>query len=522
MIYQFLDFELDTGIQELRKAGAPTAIEPQVFDLLLYLIENRERLVSHDHLIENVWHGRIVADATIASRIRAVRKVVGDTGAEQAIIQTVARRGFRFVSPVSAPSAEVGSDPQTGLTSSDHYPEPADKPSIAVLPFANMSGDPEQEYFADGIAEDVITALSRFSSLFVIARSSSFTYKGQAVDIARVGRELGVGYVVEGSVRKAGNRVRITAQLIDAVSGNHLWGDRFEGALDDVFDLQDQITEQIVVEVEPGVGASERERARRKSPGSLDAWDLLQRGLSHFYRFNKTDRAKAVRYFREAIALDPEFALAYARLSFTLSSSVFWGYVEDRAEVIASARVAAERAVSLDMNEPLAHFTLGRSHVMAGEFELGIGEKKAAIAINPNFARGHFGLGWAYHYGAGQAEQALPHFDTTLRLSPRDHTRWATFLNKGLALRNLGRHDEAIAYCRQACQFPDTPFGPQLILASALADAGRMDEAKAAFGKAIQLEPALSISFYRSINPGAHEIYLESLLDSLRKVGLPD
>ena len=419
-------------------------------------------------------------------------------------------------SPAGTPIAAVA---ETG--GDDPLPLP-DKPSIAVLPFDNMSGDPEQEFFADGIAEDVITALSRFRSLFVIARNSSFTYKGSAVDVTQVARELGVRYVVEGSVRTAGNRVRITAQLIDAASGNHLWADRFDGDLDDVFDLQDQITEQIVVEVEPEIGARERERARRKSPESLDAWQLFQRGLSHFYRYNKTDRAEAIRLFREAIVLDPDFALAYAHLSFTLSSSVLWGYVEDRAEVMASARVAAERAVSLDMNEPMAHFSLGRAHIFDGEVEIGLGEQQAAIAINPNFARGHFGLGWARYHGAGQAEQALPHFDTALRLRPRDPTRWAALMMKGSVLRDLGRHDQAVAYCRQACQFPDSPFGPQLYLACALADAGQISEAQAAIDKAIQLQPSLSVAFFHGLYPGAHETFLKSLFVSLRKAGLPE
>ncbi len=300
-----------------------------------------------------------------------------------------------------------GPSPAPTLTPTKPLPLP-DKPSIAVLPFDNMSGDPEQEFFADGIAEDVITALSRFRSLFVIARNSSFSYVGTSPDIRTVARELGVRYVVEGSVRMAGNRVRITAQLIDATSGNHLWADRFDGGLDDVFDLQDQITEQIVVAVEPEIGARERERARRKPPENLDAWELVQRGLSHLHRMNKADRTEAIRLFREAVALDPEFAAAHAHLAYAVSASVTF-YAEDTAKDAVSGRAAAEQAVSLDPNEPLAHFALGRLHIFAGEFEMAIGEMQTAIAINPNFARGHFGLGWAYHYSAGQAEQALPH-----------------------------------------------------------------------------------------------------------------
>ena len=397
-----------------------------------------------------------------------------------------------------------------------------DKPSIAVLPFDNMSGDPEQEFFADGIAEDVTTALSHFRSLFVIARNSSFTYKGRALDITQVARELGVRYVVEGSVRKAGNRVRITAQLIDAGSGNHLWADRFDGSLDDIFDLQDQITEQIVIAVEPEIGARERERARRKPPESLDAWELMQRGLSHIYRLNETDNDEAIRLLREAIALDPEFAAAHARLAQALWFSVVMGYAEDTAKAVASARAAAEQAVSLDPNEPEAHFALGRAHIFAGEIEMAIGEMQTATAINPNFAWGHYGLGYAYHRGAGQAEQALPHYDAALRLSPRDPMRWYTLMGKGMALRNLGRHDEAIAHCRQACQFPDSGFLPHMHLAAALAEAGKKDEAQAAVEKTVQLQPALSIGFIRNRFVGANETFLTDLFDSLRKAGVPE
>ncbi len=316
--------------------------------------------------------------------------------------------------------------------------------------------------------------------------------------------------------------MRITAQLIDATSGNHLWADRCDGSLDDIFDLQDQITEQIVVAVEPEIQARERERARRKPPESLDAWELVQRGPSHFYRFNKTDNAVAIRLFREAAALDPEFAAAHAHLAYGLSASVLLGFAGDTEKAVASARAAAEHAVSLDPNESVAHSALGRVHIFAGETEMAIGEMQTAISINPNYARGHYGLGWAYQYGAGQSEQALPHLDTALRLSPRDPWRWLTLMVKGMALRALGRHDEAIAHCRQACQLPGIPFLPYMFFAAALAEGGRKSEAQAAVEKAMQLQPALSISFIRGNFFGAHETYLKSLFDSLRKAGVPE
>ena len=238
------------------------------------------------------------------------------------------------------------SEKAASVTTEQPLPLP-DKPSIAVLPFDNMSGDPEQEYFADGIAEDVITALSRSRSLFVIARNSTFSYKGTSPDIRTVARDLGVRYVVEGSVRKAGNRVRITAQLIDAASGSHLWADRFDGSLDDVFDLQDQITEQIVVAVEPEIGAHERQLARRQPSENLDAWEFLQRGLSHFYRVNKDDNAEAVLLIQKAVELDPGFATAHAFLAYAIWSSVPLGYAEDKATTVKSAIAAAKTALSL-------------------------------------------------------------------------------------------------------------------------------------------------------------------------------
>ena len=385
-----------------------------------------------------------------------------------------------------------------------------------------MSGDPEQEFFADGIAEDVITALSRFRSLFVIARNSSFSYKGTSPDVRTVARELGVRYVVEGSVRKAGNRVRITAQLIDATSGNHLWADRFDGNLDDVFDLQDQITEQIVVAIEPAIQVRESERARRKPPTSLDAWELVQRGLAHFYRFNEIDHAESIRLFQEAIVLNPEFSTAHAHLAYALWISVLYGYVEHTAKAVASVREAAERAVSLDPNEPLAHFALGRVHALTGEVEMAIGEMQAAIAINPNFALGYFGLGFSYYYSAGQSEQALPYYETALRLSPRGPMRRLPLMHICSVLRELGRHDEASAHCPQACQIPDSGFLPHMHLAAAFAEAGRKSEAQAAAEEATQHQSALSIDFIRSQFVSMHEISLESLLDSLRKAGVPE
>jgi TolB-like protein len=305
----FDDCVLDPARRELRRASGSVSVGPQVFDVLLHLVENRARVVTKDDLLEAVWHGRIVSESTITSHINAARSAIGDDGQAQRLIRTVPRKGFRFVGEVS--------EATEGTVAAQTTPLP-DKPSIAVLPFVNLSGDPEQEYFADGVVEDIITALSHIRWLFVIARNSSFTFKGRAVDVTHVGRELGVRYVLEGSVRKAANRVRITGQLVDAATGGHLWAERYEGALDDVFQLQDRITESVVGAIAQELERAEMERARRKPTESLDAYDHFLRGMASFHTGTQASVDQALKSFRTTIALDPEYASAYGMAAWSL------------------------------------------------------------------------------------------------------------------------------------------------------------------------------------------------------------
>src|SRR5262245_36576750 len=278
-LIRFGDCELDLAGYEVRRDGRPCVVEPQVFELLAYLVRNPARLVTKDELIAKVWGGRIVSDATLSSRIKSARRAIGDDGEQQRFIRTVYGRGFRFIGELQHAEQPQGAEPG-GAERTLALP---DKPSIAVLPFANLSGDPEQDYFADGIVEDIITALSRIHWLFVIARNSSFTYKGKSVDVKRVARELGVRYVLEGSVRKASNRVRITGQLVDATTGAHVWAERFDGALEDIFDLQDRVTASVVGTIEPKLRQAEIERSKRKRTESLDAYDAFLRGVAHYH-----------------------------------------------------------------------------------------------------------------------------------------------------------------------------------------------------------------------------------------------
>jgi TolB-like protein len=336
-------------------------VGPQVFDLLIYLVQNRERVVSKDDLLEAVWAGRIVSESTLTSHVNAVRKAIGDNGEDQRLIRTIARKGFRFLGEVEAepePTAQgvrrdnVLHDPTRAVgPSALTLP---DKPSIAVLPFQNLSADPEQEYFADGIVEDIIGALSRMRWLFVIARNSSFTYKGRAVDVKQVGRELGVRYVLEGSLRKAASRVRISGQLVDASTGANLWSDRFEGALEDIFNLQDQMTSSVVGALVRQLEQAEIQRAKRKPTDSLDAYDYYLRGMASYHPSTRKAIDEALPLFRKAIDLDPEFASAYAMAGWCYFWRKINGWLTDRALEIAEGERLIRRAVELGQDDAIA------------------------------------------------------------------------------------------------------------------------------------------------------------------------
>src|SRR6201992_1484982 len=303
---------LDTDRRELRRGSQAIAVEPQVFDLLVYLVQNRDRVVSKDDLIASVWEGRIVSESTLTSRINATRTAVGDNGKDQKLIRTVARKGLRFVGAVHEDSPGVKPAP-TPFQADDAPLQPVlptDRPGIAVLPFTNMSGDPEQEYFSDGISEDIITALSRLRWFLVMSRNSSFVYKGRTATMKQVAEELGVRYVVEGSVRRSGEQVRITAQLNDFTTGSQIWAEHYDRDLTDVFAVQDDITESLVAALEPQLYAAESFHARRKPPDSMDAWDLVMRALSYYWRVTRQDNVVAQALLEKAIAIDPYYGQA--------------------------------------------------------------------------------------------------------------------------------------------------------------------------------------------------------------------
>ncbi len=411
----------------------------------------------------------------------------------------------------------VGWSPDTGS-----LPLP-DKPSIAVLPFENMSGDPEQEFFADGMAEEIITALSRYRWFFVIARNSSFTYKGRAVDVTKVAKELGVRYVLEGSVRKAGNRVRVTAQLIDATTGNHIWAERYDRELDDIFELQDEITETIVAAIEPELGVVERERARRKPPGNLDAWGSYQRGLWHFFSDpTREGMDEAKRLFQRAIELDPGFAVAHAELAWTHESDIHRGLTDDPEASLEQAARAAEKAVALDARDPCARCALGRAHIFRRAYDKAIAETEAAVGLNTSFDRGYYCLGLALLYG-GRPEESIPQFERAIRLNPRFPALWAYLDILARAYFNLKRYEEAAVWFEKATQQPISSFLPFVHGAAALGHLGRLDEARAMLADAKKRNPDFSADTVKS-TVGMYGRYsgADRIIDGLRKAGLPE
>jgi TolB-like protein len=384
VLYRFDDFLLDLDRRELRRGDGLIALEPQVFDLLAYLIRTRDRVVSRDDILAEVWSGRIVSEATLASRISAARSAIGDSGETQRLIRTIPRKGIRFVGEVREQAATV----RTPVAAAPAF----DGPAIAVLPFTNIGGDPEQEYFADGIVEDIITALSRCSGLAVIARNSSFIYKGKAVDIREVGRELGAGYVLEGSVRRAGSRLRITGQLIEASSGVHLWAERFDGQIDDVFALQDRISESIVAAIEPTLELAEGERRRAMRPLHPDAYDLLLRAASLRDAFTPDSLAAAITCLDQALAIDPACAPAMAARAYCQALRHFQGWRTPDEDYQASAVALAWRAseCAINSNSAMALTLSGWIEIMAGETAAGRALIERAQRLNPRDPRGWF------------------------------------------------------------------------------------------------------------------------------------
>ena len=518
MHYIFGNCVFDVGRHELVRGSTPVDAEPGVLDLLRYLIENRERVVSKDDLIEHVWNGRIVSESTMTSRVAAARQAIGDTGSEQHLIRTVARKGLRFVGEVresgGTDAPTVGPPPVAASL--------PDKPSVAILPFANLSGDPAQDYFSDGISEDIITELSRFSELFVIARNSSFQYKGKAIDVRQIARELGVRYLLEGSVRHADERVRISAQLVDAQTGAHRWAERYDRRIEDIFSVQDEVAQTVASVLSIQINRAEADRALLKPPTTWEAHDYFLRGnaaLTRFLsRFTLDDLNDARALLQRSIDLDPSYARAYAMLASSHIDAYLTGVNDEYRTQAALDRAfaLARTAVEIEPGLPLAHAHLADVHLFRREYDDALATWGRVFELNPNFT--DFRYGRALNF-AGKFGDGLAAIKRHLRLDP--FAPMGARLHLGIAYLGQKNYAEALASFREVVtRAPELGVG-RMALASTYALMGHMNEAREQITELLRIDPTCTVAqvarfrSFRDPKDGAH------ILQGLLQAGLP-
>lgn len=513
--YRFGPFELDTARFELRREGEPVAIEPQVLSLLVLLVANRHRMVSKDEIIARIWSGRVVSEAALSSRIRSARQALGDDGKSQRLIRTVHGRGFRFVGEVSA--GEGAETAESAGTAAQEAAASAatTRPAIAVLPFHNLSSDPDQEYFSDAVSQDIITNLSRHRWLDVAARNATFGYKGKAIDFRKLREDLGVDYVVDGSVRRAGKRIRVTAQLVDAASGKQLWADLYDRDMEDVFAVQDEITMKIVARVEPEIGAAERQKAVRATRRDLRAWDCYHLGVFHFFRFTAEDNREAQRLLQRSRELDPDFGEAHAWWAYAIVLGMVYWDTEPTAELLDQALAATDLALKIDDQNATFYALKARVQLARREYGSALAENELAIGLNPTFAAAHCGLADSLAY-EGRYDEAVASFRKAIELSPNDPQRWA-FLTYG-ALAHIFKRDypTAVEWADRACEIPNCQYWTTAHKAVALAYLGDEDGARRTVERLQREKPGFTREFARRKlfylkDPEQLRTYLEGL-----------
>jgi TolB-like protein len=519
--YHFEDYTLDTDRRELRRGADLVPLAPQVFDLLHYLIRNRERVVGKDDIISAVWNGRIVSDAALTTRLNAARTAVGDTGEKQHLIKTLPRKGFRFVGTVHedqgrAVATAHDSAETTSLAS-------APRLSIVVLPFANIGGDAEQDYFADGVTESLTTDLSRISGSFVIGRHTAFTYKGKSIDLKQIGRELNIRYILQGSVQRAGRQLRVNVQLVSAETGNHLWAERFDKPVADLFDLQDEIVSRLANALKAELIAAEARRAERSA--NPDAMDLYFRGRAIFNSGQTPEHlTQAQGFFECALALDPaclEALVGRAEVDVIFPATFL---TDDAAARLAAAETMLSKALSLAPQHAMAHLQLGLVQINTNRAAQGIAECERALALDRNLAEAHAWIGLAKIY-VGRAEEAEMHVLEALRLSPRDIKAFRWLIVIGGAKLHLDAGEEAVVWLRRSIEANRNNPLSHFWLADALTRIGELDEAKATAQAALALAPTFTIRRLRATAPSNNPTFLagrELFYRGLRLAGVPE
>lgn len=467
--------------------------------------------------------GQVVISDTVHNSLDGVSAAVfrgGDAVALKNIARPIPVWHWAPEDTKLTPPVEAQTGPESGPETSE-----AEKPSIAVLPFTNLSSDPEQEFFADGVVEDLIMALTRFAWLFVISRNSCFTYKGRTVQTSQVARDLGVRYVVEGSVRQSSTRIRVTTKLIDAAHDRHVWTESYDRPTGDLFDIQDEITQAITGVMVPALSTAERDRCQRSTRPSLDAWEAYQKGLAFYYRpFSQEDNAAAKHLFEQSIALDPEFSDAHAMIAmmgvYALNSGQS-SFAGTRQQILATAAQAAHSAVHKDDSNALAHIAMGRVAELSGNYETAIAECETAISLNPNLAVAHHELGFVLN-NFGRLAEAVTHHDAAIRLSPNDPSRWNFHFLKGVALFGMDEFDKSVASLKEGSRLRPAAFWPHLGMAACFVGLGKMPDAEKAVRDGLQRNPDWTLKKMTATFetfPGDH---LQRWIGNLRLAGLPE
>jgi TolB-like protein/DNA-binding winged helix-turn-helix (wHTH) protein/Flp pilus assembly protein TadD len=533
MAFVFGDNELDLRRHELRRAGEVVHVEPQVFDLIAFLLMRRDRIVSKDEILDEIWDGRIVSEAALSSRINAARKAIGDNGNDQNFIRTFHKRGFRFVAEVAERADEAGTGAPNGIgalrpplaepdeSSALALRSDGGRPRVAVLPFENHGGDPEQEYFSYGLTEDIIRLLARNRWLSVLSRHSAAAFKGRDVESAEIGSALAAKYLVRGSVRKNGDQVRITAELVDVGRGRQLWSEVYDLRLDEIFDIQNAMAEQIAAFIEPELGMVEREIAARKPPENLAAWECYQRGFWHLWGFTKPGFAEAEALFRRATEIEPGLARAHAALSYVYLQRALYADAGDRPHLLEAALAAGRNAVTLDERDCLCRCVLGRAHTLLKNHDEAIAELERTIQLNPSFAQGYFAFGFALVW-AGRPEEAIPLLERAAELSPRDPHLWTFHHIRATAHFALDELEIAAYFDRKAIREPNATYYAYATLLATLGLLGRLDEAEDVRASLLEKRPAYSLASARDdLFYCSDDRFIDRYLDGLRQAGVP-
>jgi TolB-like protein len=521
MSFVFAGHEIDLRRQELRRADEVVHIEPQVFDLLLHLVRNRDRVVSKDELLETIWNGRIVSEAALSSRISAARRAIGDDGDRQDLIRTIHKRGFRFVGEVQAATRQDG--PAT--LASPGMPEPGmaagQRPSVAVLPFDNTGSDAGTEYFAHGLTEDIIRLLARNRWLTVLGRAFTFPFRGKDIDPRAIGASLGVRYLVQGSVRRRGTRVRITTDLVGTATGRHLWSESQEFDLAAIFEVQDAMAQRLAAVIEPELAKLEIDAAARKPPERLDAWECYQRGLWHLWGFTEPGMDEAEAMFRRAVALDPGFARAHAALSYMHLQAAFIRSPAERPALLGVAMAEARTAVALDEGDCMCFCALGRVHGVLRNHEEALAALEQAIILNPSFAPSYYGLGFTLLW-QGRGHEALAMVGKATELSPRDPHLSIFHQLRALAHFSLGELELAEGFARRAVRLPNASHWSQAIMVATLGAQGRIKEAQPMLEALLRRRPGYTQATARTdFFFCADEDLVERFVAGLRRAGVP-